>query len=902
MAKREPTREELSAKIRNLEERLLEAEQTIEAIRGGEVDAFIVHEPMGEQIYTLKGADHGYRVLVESITEGALILSSDDSIYYCNRTLGEMLRLPIRKIVSTKLDAYVAPECRAKLLELILEGRSCGAVKSEFLMQRNDGTLLPVNVSLNCMSVADFEGVCAVITDLSEQKQVEEELRGHRTKLEFLVNKRTANLQQEISYRKRAEEALRESQGRLSLALEASRAGIWDRNVVENKSIWDDYHHLLFGLAPGTYSGTLKDFFSMIHPDDRERVKSEMTAALDGDSEYSTTYQVVWPDSSVHFLADRGKVHRDSTGRPVRMIGISWDITELKQTEQALKESQQQLANIINFLPDATFVIDREGKVIAWNSAIEEMTGIKAEDMFGKGNYEYAVPFYGERKPILIDLVLKPREEAEARYVSIQRKDSMLAGEAYMPALKGGDRYLFGTASILRDSRGDIVGAIESIQDITERKRAEEALRETTGTLQTLIQASPVAIIVLDPDGSVKLWNPAAERLFGWRETEVLGQFLPYVPDDKREEHRALRERVLRGDSFTGIEVRRRKRDGSPVDISVSTAPMRDAEGHITGIMSVNIDLTEHRRAEEERKTLAERLQRAEKMEALGTLAGGVAHDLNNVLGIVVGYSELLLDDLDESSSARSEAGEILKGGQRAAAIVQDLLTLARRGVPSRKVLNLNNIIVSCQQSPEFAQMFSSNPSIRMKTDFEADLLNISGSAVHLGKSLMNLASNAAEAMSNGGTMTVKTRNQYLDKPISGYDEVKEGDYVVLSVSDTGEGIPAVDLKRVFEPFYTKKVMGRSGTGLGLAVVWGTVKDHHGYINVESEEGKGTTFTLYFPVTREELTPEEVAVSASEYMGNGESILIVDDVKEQRNLGNYDAHEAQLQGIQCFQW
>ncbi len=175
-------------------------------------------------------------------------------------------------------------------------------------------------------------------------------------------------------------------------------------------------------------------------------------------------------------------------------------------------------------------------------------------------------------------------------------------------------------------------------------------------------------------------------------------------------------------------------------------------------------------------------------------------------------------------------------------------------------------------------------PPVRIKTDLEPDLLNISGSSVHLGKTLFNLVSNATEAMPNGGIVTIKTANQYLDKPIQGYDEVREGDYVVLSVSDTGEGITATDLKRIFEPFYTKKVMGRSGTGLGLAVVWGTVKDHNGYINVQSEEGKGSTFTLYFPASREDISAEAAAISISEYMGNGEAILIVDDVKGQRDL------------------
>ncbi|MGA2331835.1 MAG: ATP-binding protein, partial [Syntrophales bacterium] len=193
-------------------------------------------------------------------------------------------------------------------------------------------------------------------------------------------------------------------------------------------------------------------------------------------------------------------------------------------------------------------------------------------------------------------------------------------------------------------------------------------------------------------------------------------------------------------------------------------------------------------------------------------------------------------------------------------------------------------IIADSQQSPEFNNLSSYHPSIKIRTDLEPDLLNISGSSVHLGKTVFNLVSNASEAMPNGGIVTIKTGNQYLDRPIQGYDDIREGDYVVLSVSDTGEGIPASDLKRIFEPFYTKKVMGRSGTGLGLAVVWGTVKDHNGYINVESEEGKGSIFTLYFPASREGLSAEAAAISISEYMGKGESILIVDDVKGQRDL------------------
>jgi CheY-like chemotaxis protein len=209
---------------------------------------------------------------------------------------------------------------------------------------------------------------------------------------------------------------------------------------------------------------------------------------------------------------------------------------------------------------------------------------------------------------------------------------------------------------------------------------------------------------------------------------------------------------------------------------------------------------------------------------------------------------------------------------------------MARRGVQTRKVININTTIDDYQRSPEFEKLRSFHPNVRIKINLEAELLNISGSPVHLGKTLLNLVSNAVEAMPNGGVVEITTSNVYLDKPIKGYDDVKEGDYVVLSVSDKGEGIPSADLKRIFEPFYTKKVMGRSGTGLGLAVVWGTVKDHNGYINVESKEGKGTTFNLYFPITREEISNDQIRVFLSEYMGNGETILVVDDVEGQREV------------------
>lgn len=312
---------------------------------------------------------------------------------------------------------------------------------------------------------------------------------------------------------------------------------------------------------------------------------------------------------------------------------------------------------------------------------------------------------------------------------------------------------------------------------------------------------------------------------------------------------------------------------------------VRTAELTEKNIELIN-EIEQRKNAEIERFKLETQLQRAQKMEAIGTLAGGVAHDLNNILSGLVSYPELLLMELPDDSPLRKPILTIQKSGENAASVVNDLLTLARRGVAVTEVLNLNTIISDYLQSPEFEKLKLDHSEFRVATELEENLLNIAGSSIHLTKTVMNLVSNAVEAMPAGGDIHIKTENSYVDQPVRGYDTIEEGDYVVFSVSDGGVGISSEDIDRIFEPFYTKKIMGRSGTGLGMAVVWGTVKDHKGYIDVRSIEDHGTTFTIYFPVTRQELPRDTVPFSIDKYKGNGESILIVDDIQEQREIAS----------------
>lgn len=286
----------------------------------------------------------------------------------------------------------------------------------------------------------------------------------------------------------------------------------------------------------------------------------------------------------------------------------------------------------------------------------------------------------------------------------------------------------------------------------------------------------------------------------------------------------------------------------------------------------------------EERHRTEERLVRAEKLEMIGTLAGGVAHDLNNILSGIVSYPDLLLMKLDPDSPMYPPLRTIKESGEKAAAIVQDLLTLARRGVSVKEPVNLNTLIKDYLASPEFHHLQSHHPTIRVFTDCALDLLPILGSPVHLSKTIMNLITNAAEAMEQGGEICIRTENRYVDSSLRRYEKINQGEYVVLEVIDHGSGISSEDLDKIFAPFYTSKKMGKSGSGLGMAVVWGTIKDHEGYIDCDSTLGMGTTFSLYFPVTAQRHSQRQEPQALTEVRGRGEHILVVDDVAEQREI------------------
>jgi PAS domain S-box-containing protein len=418
-----------------------------------------------------------------------------------------------------------------------------------------------------------------------------------------------------------------------------------------------------------------------------------------------------------------------------------------------------------------------------------------------------------------------------------------------------------------------------------------EKLQESEENYRELVETGSSLIMRFGQDGRITFVNKFAQRLLGYSEEELLGRHAEdLILPASETESRRFEERLAafsRDPLRPAVkEVETPLRNGQKAWIAWTYRMILNEAGRLQEVLCIGNDISDLKRADQEKKELQLRLQRAQKMEAIGTLAGGVAHDLNNILSGIVSYPELLLMDLPEDSPLRKPILTIKKSGERAAAIVQDLLTLARRGVETSEIINLNQIVSDYLASPEFSKVVMNHPAISTELHLDEQLLNIIGSPVHLAKTVMNLVTNAAEAMPSGGTIVLRTENRHLEKQKIGYGEPLNGDYVTLTVSDTGIGIKPDEIERIFEPFYTRKAMGRSGTGLGMAVVWGTVKDHRGHIDIRSSVGEGTDIILYLPATHRQVRQRDEDTPLETFKSQGETVLLVDDNREQIDIAS----------------
>jgi len=668
------------------------------------------------------------------------------------------------------------------------------------------------------------------------------------------LEKRIQELEHVENKLKRAEKALKESEG-------------------QYRAVVGDLPGLICSFFPGgeikfvnkaycEYFGKTfeelvdTNFLSLIPESEQKAVMDNISALTVESSTQSHEHTVVAPNGDIRWQHWTNRALFDDEGKTVGYQSIGEDITDRKRAEEALRESEERLSGFMDSASDSFYLFDSNLNFIEINKKGLEIIGKDRDELIGKNITE-----------IVPDIKTSGRYE---KHLEVVRTGKSFELDDFIP------HPIFGELQFILKSFkvGEGLGIIAT--DITERKLAEEALRESEEKLRAILEANPGPVVMYDTEGHTQYLNPAFTEVFGWTIDELKGQRIPFVPHNQKEITAAKIKEIYALGKTVRIETQRLTKQADTIDVILSAAGIKGPKGKIVGLVVNMTDITEKIKIEGQ-------LQRSQKMESMGLLAGGVAHDLNNVLSGIVSYPELLLLDLPEDSKLRKPIETMHESGHRAVAIVQDLLTVARGVANTKQLLNLNDLAGEYLNSPEFKKLEHFHSAVTIKTNLDSGLFNIGGSHVHIRKVVMNLVSNALEAIEGGGNVTISTMNRYVDRPLRGYNDVSIGEYAILSVSDDGAGISSDDLERIFEPFYSKKVMGRSGTGLGLAVVWNVVQDHNGYIDLKSDEN-GTTFQLYFPITRGEISGKDVSIPIKDLKGDGETILVVDDVESQRDI------------------
>jgi two-component system cell cycle sensor histidine kinase/response regulator CckA len=465
-------------------------------------------------------------------------------------------------------------------------------------------------------------------------------------------------------------------------------------------------------------------------------------------------------------------------------------------------------------------------------------------------------------------------QQARDLAVSVEtvREETLLQSDTEIEELKLEARTL--ALSVEKSRLETLMESERATRNLNEElEQRVRALRQSNQTLQALIQTTPLAIITLDHQLRVTMWNPAAEVMFGWKESEVLGKPLPIVPPDQQKAFERSINYEFRPDKATAHELFLCHKTGALVDVSLWTAPVTDANDAIVGSLGLFVNMTE-------RKSLEAQLRQAQKMEAVGRLAAGVAHDFNNLLTVILGYSELFLTELPADDPGREAMEQIHRAGERAASLTRQLLAFGRKQILAPVVLDFNSLVTEIEKM--LARLIGAD--VELITTLQPGLGHVKVDPGQVEQIIINLAVNARDAMPTGGRLTIQTTNTVLSTAqVRQHGELAPGPYALLTVSDTGSGMDEATKARIFEPFFTTKETGK-GTGLGLATVFGIVKQSGGFIEVDSTLGSGSSFRIYLPQIHEAAQLKEIELGLVKMPRGSETILLVEDEVRLREL------------------
>ena len=655
----------------------------------------------------------------------------------------------------------------------------------------------------------------------------------------------------DFTARKQVEEALRESEQELKLAQAISKIGHWSWDVASDRVEWSDQVYEIF-KAPRK-EPSYEFVKSFVHPEDLSFWQDTIQQAVEEKKPFILDYRAIRSDGITIWVHNKTKTVYNELEELRGYQGTVQDITERKQTEDALRESETKYRNILENIEDGYYEVDTAGNFTFFNNSMCRILGYSTDELMGKNNREYMDEENAKKIFQVFHDVYQTGIATKALDWKLIKKD-------------GSECFVETVVSLVMDSNNKKVGFRGVARDITERKQAEEALRQSEKRFRDLSEMLPEVVFETDANMNLSFVNKHAFTLFGYSQQDFedgLSALDMLVPEDRERAADNVAKRFS-GESFGAIEYRALRKDGSSIPILLHATPIID-RGITKGMRGIIVDLSE-------RKLIEKELQQSRKMEALGTLSGGIAHEFNNILGIIIGNTELAIDDVPEWNPAKDCLEEIRTASLRAKDVVRQIMSFSRKTPATRKPIQISTII---QESLKLMRStIPTNIDIRQEIPCKDEM--ILANPTEINQILMNLCTNSVHGMEGEtGWLKVRLETTVLDdRSAASYEDLKSGEYVKLTIKDCGHGIDPKIMGLIFDPYFTTKDVDK-GLGMGLAVVYGIVKKHNGAIRVNSKVDKGTTVEVLFPVTKE---TAQIEKEVSKDLPRGtERILFVDD-------------------------
>ena len=662
---------------------------------------------------------------------------------------------------------------------------------------------------------------------------------------------RSVGIVQDITELKIAAEQTEKNIESLRLSESLTGIGYFERNWQTGEGYWSEGFYRLLGESPENVDCTHAEFMKYVHKDDQKRVTKHVQGTIKDHTDMDIEFRIVQVGGNTIDIHGRGTNIYDETGSPLTTIGTFLDITKAKKAQETLIESEEKFRSYIDNAPDGVFVADEKGRYVDVNKASELITGYSRKELLSMSIPDLLPP--------------ESVEKGVEHFKSTEKSGNKTFESIYLH--KSGEKRWWSVDAV-KISEKRFLGFVK---DITERKKGEEAIKKSNDLLKSVINQAPFAIHILEGDfnhirpvmenmESVRIMGEAISRknINADRKEDLKTRFFTIDGQEEIPLSEMPGTRAFKGDISTNREILFRHADGTEIMVQASAAPIYGSNGEIKAVIVVFYDITE-------KYKLENYLQKSQKLESLGILAGGIAHDFNNILSAIFGFTELAITKTSEKETS-TYLKKSIQNIERARSLTQQLLTFAKGGIPVKKTDDLFPFI------RETVQFALSGSSVTSKFHIQEHLWQCNFDKNQIGQVIDNLTINAKQAMSDGGTIEISAENITVSE--KNHPFLVQGKYVKLSIKDAGIGIPREFLQRIFDPYYTTKPKGH---GLGLATCYSIISKHDGYIDAESEPGKGSIFSIYLPATTDSVANKN---PAPEIIHRGEGTFIVMDDEE----------------------